>query len=152
MAMYSWFKIEAGKPPYAGQFRLITPSTGMALISRTRDVAPYLWNHPSKEVFPDQYFSFVFEDMTVVDIDYKLKLGKIVSSTPLLIADQTNQNDSPTQQLMTFKVSESVTRTGTFQYGSGLTITAGMKFEGMSVSPSFVASFIELLLQYLRCP
>lgn len=101
----------------------------MALVSRTHR-EPYLWNHPKDEIFADQHFSFVFEDMKIEKIEYDLKLGKIISSTPLVLANQTLKNDSSHEQEMSFQLSETVSQTSTFEYALGFTISIGAKFSG----------------------
>ncbi|KAG8985086.1 hypothetical protein FRB94_012017 [Tulasnella sp. JGI-2019a] len=122
----NWFKLEPGKGQFTKQFRLITAS--VALVSRTH-VEPHLWNHPQEEVFPDQYFSFLFEDMRIDRVEYDLKLGKIISSTPTILADQTFKNDTNHEQEMSFQLNETTTHTSTFEYALGFAITIGATFK-----------------------
>ena len=95
---------------------------------------PYVYNHPSGEVFNDQYFSFLFEDMNIDKIDYDLKLGKILTSTPLMLANQTLTNESNQEQQMSFSLSQTVTHTSSFDYTLGFTIGLQAKFSGKSLA------------------
>ncbi|KAH7885611.1 hemolytic lectin [Phlebopus sp. FC_14] len=124
----NWFEIKPGTGQYVQQFQLITPSNNLVLYSRT-NAAPYIGNVYTYDFYPDQYFSFVWEDMQVDKVEYDLKLGQIVSSTPLIIANQTLTNNSSHEQEMTFVLNETVTHTSTFEYSLGLTITVGTTFK-----------------------
>lgn len=117
---------------------------GVALVSRTH-VEPYLWNHPKDEVFADQHFSFAFEDMKIEKIDYDLKLGKIISSTPMILANQTLKNDSSRDQEMSFQINETATHTSTFEYSLGFTISIGAKISGEQLSMLLTSKVPDLL-------
>ncbi|KAH7885575.1 hemolytic lectin [Phlebopus sp. FC_14] len=103
----NWFKLEVGTGKYAQQFRLVTPF----------------------RVYSDQYFSFLWEDLEVKRVEYDLDLGQIVSSTPLVIANQTQTNYSSHDQEMSFELDETVTHISTFEYSLGLNITFGTTFK-----------------------
>ena len=103
----------------------------MALFSRTTQ-DPYFWNHPAGGTYNDQYFSFLFEDMNIDKIEYDLKLGKILTSTPLVLANQTLTNNSDQDQQMSFSLSQTVTHTSSFDYTLGFTIGLQTKFKGES--------------------
>ncbi|KAJ3485529.1 hypothetical protein NLI96_g4885 [Meripilus lineatus] len=124
----NWFKLEPGKGQYSKQFRLITPSAGVAVFSRTK-MEPYLWNIAQGQVYSDQHFSYIFEDMNVDRIEYDLNLGKIISSNPLVLANQTLTNKTDHEQEMSFQLNETATHTSTFEYSTGFTITIGMSFK-----------------------
>lgn len=127
----SWFKFEPGTGPHANHFRLITHSK-RPLFSRT-DTQPYLSNaEPEDPASADQYFSFLFEDMRVDGVEYDLKMGKIVSATPVVLADQTFKNESKLKQEMSFQLAESATHTSTFEYATGFPISVGAKVSGAS--------------------
>ncbi|KAJ3492365.1 hypothetical protein NLI96_g33 [Meripilus lineatus] len=124
----NWFEFEPGKGQYTKQFRLITPSDGVALVSRTHR-APYFWNHPRGDIYPDQHFCFLFEDMRIDRIDYDLDVGKIISSTPLLLASQTLTNNTNQEQEMSFSLNETTSHTSTFEYSTGFTLATGTEFK-----------------------
>ncbi|KAJ3476703.1 hypothetical protein NLI96_g10978 [Meripilus lineatus] len=107
----------------------------MVIFSRTNQ-QPFLWNYTSSPVWADQHFSFLWEDMRVDRVDYDLHLGQIVSSTPLVIANQTLTNDTNLEQEMSFEMNESVQNTSTFEYSTGFTVTVGTSF---SVGIPFIA-------------
>ncbi|KAK7033618.1 hypothetical protein VNI00_012617 [Paramarasmius palmivorus] len=123
----NWFEIEMGTGKRAGHFRLVTPEVGVALFSRTFR-KPYIGNNPAHEVYDDQYFSFLFEDMKVDKVEYDLKEGKIISTTPMVLTNQTLENKSDHEQEMSFALNKTVTHTSSFQYTTGFTITIGSTF------------------------
>ena len=112
-------------------FRLINPYSNTVVFSRTH-MDPQVWNfQPVSTKYPDHYFSFLFEDMEVVRVDYDLKLGKISNSTPVVLATQLYTNNTAHEQdSIQFEISETATHTSTFEYGVGFTLTAGTKFKG----------------------
>lgn len=89
---------------------------------------PYMYNHTASEIYADHHFSFLFEDMQIDKIDYDLDLGSIISSTPLVLADQTLRNDSSQVQEMSFALSNTMTNTSTYEYSTEFTISIGMEF------------------------
>ena len=129
MPTNSWFKLEPGSGQYANYFRLITPSQGLALVSRTA-AEPYFFNHDEKIFYADQLFGFIWEDMQVDKVEFNLNSGKIISSTPVVLAEQVLTNNSDTEQEMSFSVNKGVTNSSTFEYSTGFTITVGMEFSG----------------------
>lgn len=70
--------------------------------------------------------------MKIDRIEYDLKLGKILSSTPLVLANQTLVNDTDHDQEMEFTLNETVTHTSSFEYTFGITVSAGATFKGKS--------------------
>lgn len=70
--------------------------------------------------------------MVIERVEYDLKLGKIMSSTPIMLANQTLVNDSDHEQEMSFAISETVTHTSSFNYTLGITIGVETKFKGES--------------------
>lgn len=129
MPTCSWFKIEPNSGQYANNFRLVTPSESMALYSRSTE-DPTFFNLTSTKFFTDHLFYFMWEDMGVDRIKYKTDAGKILTSTPITLGEQMLTNTSGTEQEMSFSVNQSVTRSSTFEYSGGFTITLGMKFKG----------------------
>jgi len=82
------------------------------------------------QFYPDQLFNTWWEDMRIDKVEYKLDAGKIISSTPITLAEQVLTNNSDHDQEMSFSVNKSVTNTSSFQYSTGFTVTVGMEFSG----------------------
>ncbi|KAI0758163.1 hemolytic lectin [Fomes fomentarius] len=131
----NWFKLEAGNGQYASYVRFITPREGMALFSRTNQ-EPYFLNHITNQPSSDQYFRFIWEEMKVDRVNFDLDDGKIISSTPIVLAEQVLTNKTDHEQEMSFSLDKSVTNESSFQYNTGFTVTVGTEF---SVGIPFVA-------------
>ena len=135
MPSRSWFEFESGSGQYAKHFRLITPSESSALRTPTPYIGmdlPWLGNTSSSTFNPNQLFGFVWEDMKVDRVEFNLDSGRIISSTPIVLAEQALTNKSDTEQEMSFSVNKSVTNSSTFEYSTGFTVTVGMEFSGAS--------------------
>ena len=91
---------------------------------------PTFANYSAGYFSADQLFDFLWEDMKVDKVEYKLDEGRIISSTPIGLAEQVLTNYSDVEQEMGFNVNKSVTNSSTFQYSIGFTVTAGMEFSG----------------------
>ena len=102
----------------------------MTLFSRSTP-DPTFWNHTEKNFYADQLFGFIWEDMKVDKVEFNLDSGKIISSTPITLAEQVLTNNSDTEQEMSFSVNKSVTNSSTFEYSTGFTVTIGMEFGGV---------------------
>ncbi|KAL3690756.1 hypothetical protein R1sor_004407 [Riccia sorocarpa] len=124
----TWFRFEKGTGKHANNFRLRNYFSDDVLVSRTHQ-KPQVYNHNPDEVYDDQYFTFLFEDMEIFKVEYHLDLGKIVSSTPKIISQQTLHNYTTAEQTMTFEVDEKVSHTSTFEYTLGFTISVGTTFK-----------------------
>ena len=81
-------------------------------------------------IAPDQYFTFVWEDMNMDKIEFNLDAGKIGSSTPVVIANQTLKNGTDVSQEMSGSYRESVEHSSTFQFRTGFTVTTETEFNG----------------------
>lgn len=68
--------------------------------------------------------------MRIDRIDYDLDVGKIISSTPLLLASQTLTNNTNQEQEMSFSLNETTSHTSTFEYSTGFTLATGTEFKG----------------------
>ena len=101
----------------------------MVLYSRWT-LEPTFSNGPSTNTYSDQLFRFSWEDMKVDKIEYNLDAGRILSSTSVTLSEQLLTNKSDSEQEMNFSVSKSVTRSSTFGYSDGFTVTTGMEFSG----------------------
>ncbi|OBZ73067.1 hypothetical protein A0H81_07245 [Grifola frondosa] len=122
----NWFKLEPGKGQYAKMFRLLCPHTNTVIFSRV-GIDPEVSNFPGPPdlIHPDHHFSFRFEQMQIDKIEYDLQLGQIISSTPMILANQTLTNNSGLEQEMHFELNRTETHTSTFEYGVGFTISIG---------------------------
>jgi len=77
---------------FPGYFRIITPApANVALVSRTT-LEPNVFNHPAKEFYEDQLFRFIFEEVEVVSVDWKLKDS--TTSPSRVFTNSVFQNDS----------------------------------------------------------
>ena len=125
----SWHKFEPGLGQFANNFRIVTPSQNVGLYSRSTQ-EPTFSNYTPNSSYSDQHFCFLWEDMKVDKVEFNLDSGKIISSTPIVLAEQVLTNNSDTEQEMSFSVNKSVTNTSTFEYSTGFTVTVGMEFSG----------------------
>ncbi|KAJ7451332.1 hemolytic lectin [Mycena latifolia] len=120
----NWFKLDPGTGQFTSMVRLVVPSTETVVVSR--DNTDEIDNYPAKhQVYPDQFFAFEYEDMVVDRIEYELRLGKIIASTPRVLASQTLDNNTDHKQEMSFAMSEKQTQTSSFDYTTGLTLSVG---------------------------
>ena len=101
----------------------------MALYSRSSP-DPTFSNSPSTDFCADQLFYFIWEEMIVEKVEFDLAAGKILSSTTITLAEQVLTNNSDKVQDLCFSIDKSVTRSSTFEYGSGFTVTSGTEFSG----------------------
>ena len=129
MPTCSWFKIEPGEGQYTHYFRLPTPTESMTLYSRSSP-QPDFSNISEAKFFPDQLFSFIWEDMKVDKVEFNLAAGKILSSTQVKLAEQVLTNNSGSEKEMEFKVNKGITDSSAFEYAAGFTVTLGMEFHG----------------------
>ncbi|KAJ7473451.1 hemolytic lectin [Mycena latifolia] len=122
----TWFKLVPGEAQFASMARLWTPDPDMVIVSRanTDNITNYPFTKSEPE--PIQFFTFEYEDMLVDRVEYDLKAGKIMTSTPRVLATQTLPNDTSIQQDMSFSMEESVTETSSFDYTTGLTLSVGV--------------------------
>ena len=127
----SWHKFEPGVGQFANYFRIVTPSQNVGLYSRPAN-EPTFSNAGQNYTYSDQHFCFLWEDMEVEKVEFNLDSGRIISSTPIVLAEQVLTNNSDTEQEMSFSVNKSVTNTSTFEYSTGFTVTVGMEFSGVS--------------------
>lgn len=65
-------------------------------------------------------------------IDYHLDLGKIIQSTPIVLADQTLNNDTDVEQEMSFSLDKAETHTSTYEYSFGMKFGSEVTLEGES--------------------
>jgi hypothetical protein len=105
------------------------PSEGLTLYSRSSSDPTFL-NCTEQPFYADQLFSFLWENMKVDKVEYNLDAGRIISSTPIMLAEQVLTNNTDSEQEMSFSVNKGVTNSSTFEYSTGFTVTVGMEFNG----------------------
>ncbi|KAA8894423.1 hemolytic lectin [Sphaerosporella brunnea] len=121
----NWFKFEPGTGKLAGNFRIRNFASDAVLYSRTHN-DPTLYNYPgNSNVYDDQYFTFLFEDMEINRVEYKIDQAKILSNVPEVIGSATQRNDSSVNQTVEFNFSRTESNSSSFDYTLGFTITVG---------------------------
>lgn len=103
------------------------------MYSRTSE-EPTFGNFDGNSFYPDQLFGFIWEGMKVDKVCFKLDADKIISSTPITLAERVLTKGSEDDQEMSFSVNKGVTHSGTLEYSTGFTVSAGMELE--SISPT----------------
>ncbi|CAG8639093.1 9340_t:CDS:1, partial [Scutellospora calospora] len=113
----------------SGYFRIESYVTKWSIFSRFSPRSE-LWHYlDSGDQYDDQYWTFIFEDMVVESIEYKIDEGKIANTAPVMLLRQTLLNDTDLEQQFSSDVNESVKQTSTFEYSSGFTVKVGMEFK-----------------------
>ncbi|CAB4385391.1 unnamed protein product [Rhizophagus irregularis] len=82
----------------SGYFRIENYVTKWAIFSRFSK-EPQLSHYISSDKFDDQYWSFVFEDMIIESVDYKIYVGKIQSTKNVVLMRQSLTNDTDGEQM-----------------------------------------------------
>ena len=132
MLTRSWFELEPGSGQYTDHFRLVT-SEGWKLTCPWRHWLGFytLVNTALPgSLDSDQFFGFIWEDMKVDRVEFDLAAGVIGAATPIALGEEVLTNHSDTEQGMNFAVNEGVTRSSTFEYSAGFTVTVGTEFSG----------------------
>ncbi|KAH9476346.1 hypothetical protein JR316_0011921 [Psilocybe cubensis] len=125
----NWFTFELGTGNFSSLFRINCPISSTVWVSRNT-AQPGVCNYPTGGVhYPDQYFMFVFEDTEIDHVEYHIDQGKILNSTPMVIATQTLENKTDVSQTLEASVNTSVTETSTFQFALGFSVKVGTSFE-----------------------
>lgn len=103
----------------------------MALVSRThRD--PHYYNNNAPDVYPDQYFTLLYEDMQIDSVEYDVDLGTITQSTPIILASEVLTNNVSSVQQTTVTVNQTTTHTSSFNFTFGFKINGDVQFKGTS--------------------
>ncbi|KAH9478015.1 hypothetical protein JR316_0010250 [Psilocybe cubensis] len=115
----NYYSFEAGTGKLSSSFRMVCPSTSTVWVSRTT-ADPQVCNEPSDgDIHDYQYFSFVFEDTDIERVEYHVDQGKILNSTPIMIATQWLARGKDVT------ISASTQETSTFQFAQGFPIPLG---------------------------
>jgi hypothetical protein len=114
---------------FKGMTRIVVPYSNTVL--RLPKDTTTLVNQPfSESARPegDQFFIFEYKDLEVQRIVYDFDSARVVSSrNSELAAAQYFTNLSPFNQTQTYSISATNTRTSTFEYTHGLSISGGIK-------------------------
>lgn len=122
----NWFKLEFGTGKHAFHFRLVSYATHTVISS----LPSRLENVPDHIKIDYQYYSFLFEDLDIVDVSYDLGSAQPVPSPSFDVAFQKGNNPSKSATIkMTFKDTKKQTRSTTFEYTDGFSIAAGTAFK-----------------------
>lgn len=71
----------------------------------------------------------VLNDDEIIRVEYKVDEAKMLSTTPKVIAKQTNHNASSINQTMEFSFNETITNSFSFTHQAGASISVGTKFK-----------------------
>jgi len=80
-------------------------------------------------LFVDDTSSRLSLDVPLMSVTFKLDEGKILSSTPEVLAQQTLPNTTSVDQSMSFSLTTSVTEKSTFEKSAGVSLSVGTEFE-----------------------
>jgi len=127
---YTHFKLVPGKGQWAGHFRLVVETQGQewALYLGTSQDSAELSNHPAQEVFDNQYFCFIYEDLDIREVRYDLENAKVLPASPLTLDTQKLVNHTTVSQVAQFSLNGSQNHVGSFEYTSGMEIKSGSSF------------------------
>ncbi|EMD42360.1 hemolytic lectin LSL-like protein [Gelatoporia subvermispora B] len=114
-------------PPAGLEFHLLGSGSQQVLVSRSRTgIDPEVWSRSRHEIDPDQYFSFLFEDMHIDRAEYDLGLGLDLTSSSIILSEQTLKNNTKQPQEISFQISETDNHTSIFEYNTDFPIIAGI--------------------------
>lgn len=113
----NWFQFKQGKGNFAGSFHLI------GFVTKT------LYFSFKNANSNDHYFSFLFEAMEFVRIDYHHDRQKKLPSTPIVIIGSTLPNRTSSVVTMSSEIDEKATQTSTFEHTTGFTVSAEFSFK-----------------------
>ncbi|KAF9072621.1 hemolytic lectin [Rhodocollybia butyracea] len=129
-----WFRFEAGPEALKNRFRICCPSLNMVLVCNNDGgplVGAYIPTGPQDSDLVDQYFSFLFEEMEIVQIQYDLDQARTSSTKPHVVMKQMASNNTSTTQQMTLEKDENETHTALWKYTSGFPLSAGTSLKAL---------------------
>ncbi|KAF2755372.1 hypothetical protein EJ05DRAFT_99601 [Pseudovirgaria hyperparasitica] len=138
----NWFKLEPGTGDRANYFRLRNLDSNTVVFSRT-EKKPYVGNFGADgDKFDDQYWSFEFEDMEFVSIDYRIDQQKALSSKPVSIAHKTLVNENGEKDLtMVVVLAKNMTMTSIHEYTNGISVKGTYSFSSLA---SIIGTSLEI--------
>ncbi|KAH9475654.1 hypothetical protein JR316_0011211 [Psilocybe cubensis] len=122
----NWFTFEVGTEHLSSGFRVVCPSISAVWSSAVSLLTSVPEGNP-KDV--TQYFSFTFEHTEIDRVVYHVDQGKIVQSTPVVLATQELKNDTSIVQKLEASVDTSTEETSSFQFSQGFSLTVGLEIK-----------------------
>lgn len=95
-------------------------------------------------VSSDQYFSFDYEPMEVINIDYDLKESRKFEVTPHVLVDTYLSNDTGSEQTLTYELNEKTVTTWRWDYKIGIKLGYSNKIKGTRSEVIFQVHIAEL--------
>ncbi|KAL8949159.1 MAG: hypothetical protein Q9222_004708 [Ikaeria aurantiellina] len=127
--MARWFVFEQGTGRRMRYFRLINNPTNSFIFSRTTKSPEVCGNSKDGPLYDDQYFAFIFEDMAVARIVYKIpdSVMSIPAESTLTSIESGNHTGEP--QKKTVVISKTIEEESSFESQLGFTLTIGTEFK-----------------------
>jgi len=117
------FKVQFGTGKHASHFRLVNYQS-KTVFGITSNGNLEMWDHTA---YPDKgYFSFLFEDVDIVDVRFHERSAQPVLTPPLVRIMEAK--DTKVASSETYTKILKTTNTRTFEYTDGFTIAAGATF------------------------
>ncbi|KAJ3542650.1 hypothetical protein NMY22_g3428 [Coprinellus aureogranulatus] len=119
----SFITLEPGKGKYDGYFRMvrICSDNVVVIVSKSSGLETVTGAKVSDiSVSSDQYFSFDYEPMEVVSIDYDLKESRRFDVAPHILVDTYLSNDTGSEQTLTYELNEKTATTSKWDYKVGI--------------------------------
>lgn len=119
----SFITLEPGKGKYDGYFRMVRICSGNVAIITSKSNGLESTFGTKVEDCPttsEQYFTFDYEPMEVVSIDYDLKESRRFDVAPHVLVDTYLSNDTGSEQTLTYELNEKTTTTSRWDYKLGI--------------------------------
>ncbi len=92
----------------------------------------------------DQYWTFVYEDMDLVSLNYDLNRAELFGQKPKVLTSVTIPNRTAVPQSSTYEYSESIEHTSTYEWQWGIQIKRGYEFKCALPSAGEIKGSVEL--------
>ncbi|KAL0257480.1 hypothetical protein SLS55_008293 [Diplodia seriata] len=124
----NWFVLEPGTGQRINNFRLVCPYSDTILFSRThQDPQVDNWGSGNTK-YDDQYFRLFFENMVFKGIKFNVDEGKILDTTPIMLARSNLSNNSSVDQKISSTFKEATENESSFEYTLGFAVEVGTSF------------------------
>ena len=121
-------------------FRVVEPETDNVLVARKSETR--VGKYPANGArYPDQYFSFDFEDTDVYDIKFDLSQAR-KSEPETMVVRGTAINHSDRSSYQTVSLNDELTEKSKFEYNSGYSFSFGASFS-VSIIPEVASGTVE---------
>lgn len=153
----SFITLEPGKGKYDGYFRLVRIcSNNVAIITSTSNKLESTFgerveNCPTSS---EQYFSFDYEPMDVISIEYDLKESRRFDVAPHILVDTYLGNGTGSEQSMMYELNEKTVTTSRWDYKLGIKLGFTKKVKSMCTIQPYNPLLKPLtpILSQLWCP